>query len=1087
MQAVAASSPPGAGPGERPAAHRPPVLVAVAACLFLSGAAALTLEVTWSRSLRLVFGSTTLAISTILVAYMLGLGLGGLVGGRVARRLRNGVRTYGWVEIAVGVYALLVPSILGLLPALDVGLATTFGFWGAALVRFVAVLAVLMLPTTLMGATLPILVAALVRRHEGIAGHVGLLYGINTLGAVTGVLTATFLLFPSIGLWRTNVVGALAAAAVGLVALLVVAPRSRGADAPTDTAAESRGTGGAAAPPSRRARWNPVLTSYGVVGFTALAFEVCWTRALAMILGSSVYAFATMLAAFLLGIALGSLVARRSADRLARPQAAYAIGLGVLGLTALGTVVAFNAMPRLFVHLVDLLGASPAGIRTANVTVSMLAMLPPTLVLGALFPLLLRALATEAEETNRLVGNVYFVNTVGCALGAFAAGFVLIPSLGLLRTMAGLVALNLFLAAGLLLWQRQWEGKSRGALAYTLAALAGFVLVNPPAWNPTEFNRGAYLLSVHADEWQYTDYEPLVGLPPDAILFYREGINTTVTVDRRDGATVLRVNGKPDASSHGDMGTQVLLGQVPMLFGGAAERMMVIGLASGVTVGSAALHDPASIDVVELEPAMIEASRYFDHLNDRPLDRPGTRVVLEDGRIHLARRPQPYDVIISEPSNPWISGVANLFTAEFFRATRQALEPDGRLLQWVQLYGLDIEAWRSILAAMQREFGYLYVFQRAAEDTDSLVLAMSHPLTATDMPRWEGLSAPVRADLERIGTYSTPDLWSLLRLGPEQTAAIAAESSIINTDDNMHVELSAPLSMHDKYAATAILQRIAAFPDGALPHLEGAGVDLSDDEVGDLALAYATRRGNPAVARRIAAARPGLEAHRLALDAQQRFAAATTEPEFIAARTLLDQALTARPDLVSLRLQRAEMSYRIRHFDRADEDLQVFLATHPDHALARALRARVRFELGRFAEARSEAMELIERGYAGLDSNLYRLAAAAAHGEGDSAAAFALFDRFFAVRPHNLHAWQSLLQFATEARDEQRIEQARENVARTERNRARGQFIQALRMDRSGDLEGARSTLHEVLRVLPAFAAARERLQRIERDLENPR
>ena len=1077
-----ARRPPGAGEGALP-----PAFLAVAACFFFSGAAALTLEMVWSRSLRLVFGSTTLAISTVLVAYMLGLGLGGLLGAALAARVRRGVRVYGVVEIAVGVYALAVPWMLRRLPALDAWIAGT-GFWEATALRFVAVLAILLVPTMLMGATLPVLVAAMVRRDEGLAARVGLLYGINTLGAVAGVLLATFAFFPTLGLGNANLAGAAMAVLVGVLALALVAPRVGGtAQTATPTAD---------APPvaaEGRRRWDGLLLSYGLVGFTALAYEVCWTRALAMILGSSIYAFATMLAAFLAGIALGSLASRRWWDRVTHPQAVYAAGVGALGLSAVATILALGEMPRVFVRFVDLAGVAPGSILAVNACTALLAMLAPTLVLGALFPLLLRAQSVSGRAAHRLVGEVYFVNTIGCALGAFAAGFLLIPRLGLQTTMAILVALNLAVAALLLVRQRQWTDRRRLPVVALLALGAVVVLASPPRWQPAELNRGVYQLLLDADEWR-VEYEPLLGVVSDGMLLYREGINTTVAVERRDGELVLRVNGKPDAGSEGDMPTQVLAGQVPMLFGPHAERILVIGLASGVTVGSLALHRPAEIDVVELEPAMVDASRFFDDLNHRPLEYPGTRVIVEDGRRHLARRPPPYDLIISEPSNPWISGVSNLFTREFFRAARAALRPDGRLLQWVQLYGLPIEAWASILAAMQAEFPYLYVFSNGTTAGDSFILGSQRRLTAPDFPRWEDLSDAVRDDLRRIGTFSTADLWSLLRLGPEEVAEIAAEAPVLNTDDNMYVELTAPFALHDTAAHQAIRRRMERPKAGALPQLESAGLRMSDDDVGELALSYATRRRALSLARAVLGQRPGLDAYALALDGLLLIeapvnggrnyngpkVASVAHPSTVKPVRL--RAVSVGPDRAALRWHRATVLHDLQDPRAALRDLDAFLDAAPGNVRARAQRVRMLVDLGRMQEARAEARGLLDTRYVEYDWDLLPIAAMAAARLGDFDVAVAEVRRFLERRPGEAHGWRLLGDVLDELGDHSGARQARENAARTERNASRRMYVNALRYQRAGQTELAVEMLRAVVAGLPGFLPARQALRHLADD-----
>lgn len=1051
----------------------------VVACFFLSGAAALTLEMVWSRSLRLVFGSSTLAISTVLVAYMLGLGLGGLVGGRIAGRLRRGVRAYGWIEIAIGAYALSVPWWLGHLPPFESSWFAASGFWAGSLLRFAAVLAILLLPTVLMGATLPVLVATVARRHEAIAGRVGLLYGVNTLGAVAGVVGATFLLFPTVGLWYANVAGAMIAACAGVIALIFVAPRVEIASTFRHEGSALRPDVDAAATSRPKTKWSPLALSYAVVGFTALAYEVCWSRALAMVLGSSIYAFATMLAAFLAGIALGSLVSRRWWDRVRSPQAVYAVGIGVLGIAAWGTSAVLGELPRIFVRLVDIVGITPGAVLAVNAGTSLVAMLAPTLVLGALFPLLLRALARDERETHRTVGDIYFANTIGCAVGAFTAGFVLIPGLGLQRSTALLVFVNLIVAAALLWWQRQWVGNGRGALAAVLAILALTVAIAPPRWRPGELNRGVYQLLLDADEWRVA-YEPILGVEPEGLLLYREGINTTVSVERRQGELVLRVNGKPDAGSAGDMPTQVLAGQIPMLFGPKRERILVIGLASGVTVGSIALHDPSEIDVIELEPSMVEASRHFDHLNHRPLERRQTRVVVDDGRTFLARRPPAYDMVVSEPSNPWISGVANLFTREFFRAARDALTPDGVLLQWVQLYGITPDAWASILAAMRESFPYLYVFSPGTSYGDSLVLGAQRPLGPDDFPRWEGLSPEVQADLWRIGIASTTDLWSLLQLGPAEVAELAASAPVVNSDDNMFVELTSPFALHDRESHDTIRERVAAIATGIPSHLEAAGMELAAAERGDLALAYATRRGAARIAKRMLAGRAGVEAHAVMLDALLRSKARNDPAAVDDVRRGLDRAVAMRPELPSLRWYRAVILHDLGEHDAALRDLDRVLAQEPQNVRARALRVSVLFALRRMDAARAAAVPLIATRYVEHDWDLLPLAAASALEIGDIAGGIDDLRRYLELRPNDAYNWNLLHEALRVFGDQAGAEQARENAARARRNASREMYINALRFERLGQPELARVLLQNAIEQMPDLDDARAVLRRIE-------
>ncbi|HHN75138.1 MAG TPA: hypothetical protein ENK10_07930, partial [Acidobacteria bacterium] len=520
------------------------LLPAVGGLLLASGTGSLVLEVVWSRSLKLIFGSTTLAVSTILVAYMLGLGLGGIWGGRLAGRVKNGVRAYGVMEMGVGLYALAVPFLLELYPSLHKALLSGWSFWPAAVVRFLAVLALLLAPTLCMGATLPILVTSLIRSAGGFGRHVGLLYGLNTLGAVVGTLGSAFFLFGAVGLRWSNVVGAGMDFLAGAVAFFILAPRIASVT-PGDTESERETV---SAPLQRTGRrWNTSLLSYGLIGFVALTFEVAWFRLLSMIFGSSIYAFSVMLAAFLLGIAGGSLLIRRWLDGFRDPKAVYALLTCLVGLLSAGSLFIVRALPSLFLDLVERGGITGENLVASGAAVALIALLPGTLALGALFPVACRMNADAAGETGRAVGDVYFVNTIGSALGALIAGFVLIPFLGVRHTLGLAVALALVVTAVhfLFLLEPRYRGQRLAGLA-SLGIAAVFVL-SPPGWDRENLVRGLYYQTVLDLDFG-VPLEPMEGGVLSKMLYYREGLNTTVSIHQVPGGVTLRLNGKNDAS-----------------------------------------------------------------------------------------------------------------------------------------------------------------------------------------------------------------------------------------------------------------------------------------------------------------------------------------------------------------------------------------------------------------------------------------------------------------------------------------------------------------------------------------------------------
>ncbi len=1034
------------------------------------------LEVVWTRLLRLVFGSTTLAVSTILVAYMLGLGVGSLVGGRVAKRLGNGVRVYGQMELGIAAYALAVPALFALFPLLNrVGLAS-LSFWPAALGRFVVVLLALLVPTMLMGATLPVLVGALVRDRRALAARVGLLYGLNTLGAVCGVFLSTFVLLPMIGVRWTNWTAALLDGVVGMLALWRLAPRL--VAAPAVMRAALPASPDAARSPAALAWWSPPLLAYGIVGFTALTFEVCWTRVLALVLGSSVYAFATMLAAFLTGIAFGSLLGRRWFDRLRAPMAVYAAGLGTLGLLSLGTLLLIARLPDLFVRFSLQFGLSPTGVVATSVITGMLVMLAPTLVLGALFPLVIRAIAPAQAEHSRVVGDVYFINTIGSALGSFLTGFLFIPLLGLRMTLALAMAFNLVAAGAVVLWQTEWGGRLRPALAAVSLAAAALLLAFPPQWDQAALTRGVY-----RDPLDQLDVGvellPLLGMEEDRLLYYRDGINTTVSVHRKWGDTLLRVNGKVDASTGRDMPTQVLAGELPMLFGAPAARVLAIGLASGVTVGSLALHAPVQLDVAELEPTMVDVVHFFDDVNHRPLANPAVHVIAADGRTYVANLRAQYDVIVSEPSNPWITGAASLFTREFFQAARQALRPGGRLLQWVQLYGFDARSLRALLAALHAEFPYVYGFAQQAGAADLLLLATEAPLGPELLPHWEGLSEPVRDDLRRVNTFSTADLWSLLQFTPSDVEALLRDAPEMNRDDNMLVELAAPWALHDDEAINVNWKLLSKYSSGVLPIAEVNGRTLDADTVGALGLSYADARLDGGLATRLSEV---AERRGGSVDTQVTHAVLTLakNPEAVAAaRALLDAAVARAPEAFAPRLHRARLLHDAGLDTEALADIDMAQQAAPDDLRLRDIRLAALVALGRAAEARDDAVALLASPYAQLDPDVNLLTARTAVATQNMDDGIREILRYLERNPYSPDEWKVLAAMYEHTGRPAEAAVAHSNTELARRDRVLFMHRLARRAARRGAVDDAISDLKATLDFDPTYVPARDDLRQL--------
>ena len=1059
-------------------------LHALAACFFLSGLGSLVLEVVWTRQLRLIFGSTTLAASTILVAYMLGLGIGGLLGGRLSRRRRGGVKLYGSIEIAIGLYALLVPLLFTRFPELNRAWLYTLGFWPAALTRFLLALAVLLVPTILMGATLPILVAALVREDPRVGGSTGLLYGINTLGAVVGVFVATFVLFPWLGLTGTSLFGAGLDIVVGLLALLGLARLVPQRPPWAVPRAEEMPPGSFALRTEERATrgtMSILLAAYALVGFTALVYEVAWTRALATVLGSSIYAFGAMLGAFLTGIALGSLLVRRLADAARRPLALLGAGIAVLGVLALATTLLLPRLPDLFLLFLQSNGLDPRRIALLQIGLCLLVMLPPTLVLGALFPLLTRIVARHAPDPGSAVGRVYFANTVGSASGAFCAGFVLLPQLGLRRTLALAAAIN-FATAAVVLWRVPWRRPAARAWAALPIVVAAVLLFFPPPLDTVALTRGVFSRPDRQLSFGVA-YAPLEGVHGDGMLFYEDGLNTTVSVERKDGEIALKVNGKTDASTALDMSTQVLLGELPLLFGPAPRKVLVIGFASGVTVGAVARHaDVEQIDAVEIEPGIVAASHFFDGVNGRPLEDPRVRVILDDGRTYLSGTRERYDVIISEPSNPWLSGVSNLFTREFFAAAHGALTEQGRLLQWIHLYAMEPRAFQSILAALRQQFKYVYGFANTHGFADLLLLATNDPLTRAQLPRWESLPGPVRSDLQRVGNFSTSDLWSLLAFGPEDVDALAAQAPVVNSDDNLFVELGAPWMLYEETVEANWATLGGA--RGVVPLLEAVGEPLDEPTLGKLAFSYQRNRSAQDVATTLLkeAGRVGRGGDSVAAAVLVARAIDAERGEWPLAAQIasLDDAIELSPGSSAIRLLRGQLAIDADRADAALADADAALALDAGDPRAHLLRGRALLALGRPADARAELEPMLGSEYAFFEPSVLAYAIRASVSADDRAASVALLESTLNDRmPNWYEGWILLGDEYERAGRSDDAARARRNADTIVKNRAAQFRHDALAAQWNGDQDEAISNFVSAIKLDPDDHQSEQDLQRI--------
>jgi spermidine synthase len=795
-----------------------------------SGAAALIYEVAWTRLLTLQVGHGVAAASTVLAAFMGGLALGSAAGGRVAARLTPlaALKGYAALELGIALLALILPLELRALdPLLERAYADGAGGAAFVVLRVSASLLLLSVPAAAMGATFPTASRWFVQHAGDAAREAGALYAMNTVGAAIGAALAGFVLLPAVGLsgatWvgvLLNVVAAGGAWSIARSGAPAAAADDQGrAQAAPRAAGEGRRRGkraaSAAAAPAVTPR--PVLAALGLAisGFASLVLQVVWTRLLALVLGPTTYAFSTMVAIFIAGIAVGAAIAARIAPRLRQP----AIGLAVsLALAVGAAAIAAGFVDRVLLAVAAVVAQPGVSyttvlLRQALFAIALLA--PMTVAFGAAFPFAV-AVATRRDDTVASdLGVIYAANTAGAIGGALVAGFVLLPWLGLhgsLRfvTVVGAAgALLVLLAAGRL-------GRAQAAAA--ALAIAVIVLgVRLPQWDRLLLSSGGYK---YAAVLRAPDLR--TGLTAGELLYYREGPAGTVAVRKAGGTLSLAIDGKVDASNSGDMLTQRLLAHVPLLLHPDPKKVAILGLGSGVTLGSALRHPIASAEVLEISPEVVAASRFFDAENHTATLDPRTRLIVGDGRTHLSLTREQYDVIVSEPSNPWMAGIASLFTREFFAAARERLAPGGVLCQWAHTYDISTEDLRSIVATFLSVFpdGTLWL----VGDGDVLLVGSNSPLEprmATIADAWR--RPGVAADLASVGALEPYHVLSMfVAQGP--VLGLWAGDAPVQSDNRASLEFSGPSSALAGKGAdnAALLRAVAAAREAAPPAVSHA-------------------------------------------------------------------------------------------------------------------------------------------------------------------------------------------------------------------------------------------------------------------------
>lgn len=716
--------------------------------------------------LGLVFGVTVYAASTVWATFMAGLAIGSLVAGWLGDRVRNPLRWFGITEALIGATALATPSALAWLQRAYVAVNPSLPSSLAALTaaRFIIAFGVLIIPTVLMGATLPLVLKASTFRTSGLSHQVGLLYGSNAFGAIVGTVAAGLYLIPGYGIRGTFLVAAALNLLVGLTALAMSrmgAPHGDpGRQSAASVIAPSRETFGA-----RILTEGPLLVVLGVFalsGVVSLALEVVWFRVLNLFLRPTVYGFSVMLATILAGISIGSYVATPMMNRRGKPMATLACLELAIGIAIVLSFLPLGYLPFLTVRLEPLLTPIMPDYLVYPIAGSLIAIFPAALLMGVAFPIGLQLWASAGPEagghTAARVGQFYAFNVAGAIAGSLAAGFLLLPRLGSRSSLILLGGLSLLSGLALLAVS---EAAPRVRAAIAVAAIAAFAAA--ARISPDPF-----------DQFVQQRY------PTMRTVWSEEGVEATVVVHEfgldQNARLVLTINGVHQAGT--DAPTTFnhrRIGHLPMALHPTARTALVIGLGGGATAGAVSIHDGSQVDVVELANAVVDGARFFAGINYGVLSRPNVRLNVDDGRNYMMLTTRRYDVITADVIQPIYAGSGNLYSVEYFTLMRRVLNPGGLVLQWVP--GTDAE-YKTITRT------FLSVFPETTAWADgSLLVGSVEPLRLRESDFAWKLQVPGRAQaLRDLGIETFERLLATYRAGPDELRAFVGGGPVL-TDD----------------------------------------------------------------------------------------------------------------------------------------------------------------------------------------------------------------------------------------------------------------------------------------------------------------
>jgi spermidine synthase len=809
-----------------PKTHKTLVLL----LFFGSGFSGLVYEVVWMRLLSLVFGNSVYASATVLAGFMGGLAIGSFIFGKVADRTANPLRLYGFLELLVGGMALVFPFLLKALVPVYLWYARVSGatYHSLSFAQAVLLVILLLIPTTLMGGTLPLLTRHLTRQTALLGRNLGMLYGLNTWGAVLGCAAAGFVLIASLGVRATTWVAVAITLLVGLAAIILSRQFSPSTAAATSTPAPDKPTLTDDIYPAWFLRLLLILLV--VAGLTGMAYEVLWTRVLTFLTGTTTYAFTIMLTTYLCGLALGGVLTAWFVDRTRRLVEVLGALQTLIALIVLASLAATPAILKLLNGFLFRQGVMQYGDLVSFIvllaTLSLIFIFPGALLMGMTFPVAAKIYTVSRGRTGSGVGVSYFADTIGAIGGSLAAGFFLIPSLGTLHSLILVALVNL--ALGVVAFS--CVGRSASKIKFSAIRFAvlgvGLAIV--------EFTAGR---SISPGTFSG------VFVPPDARLVYlNEDIGGTVTIEDYGDHRTISINGVNVAGTDLKFQTtQKLQAHLALLLHPRPEKVLQIGFGSGGTAWAITRHPVKQINCVEITKAIIKANDQLPESNHGVLKDPRVRVCIDDVRSYLVKADDKYDVILSDSIHPRLAGNGGLYCTDYFRLCRQHLNPDGIFSAWLPYYGLSLEDFRVATRSLKAVFPHVYLFHSPMGRTEwTIIIGTLAPLKIdVELLRRKMAAPAVAQDLDLIKVERAEDLLSCILVGDGRLNDFLGGGQTLNTDDFPYLEYIAPRSTFGSSReglAPAVYSEFIRCRENVLPYLQ----DASDPSLESIQQSYAS-------------------------------------------------------------------------------------------------------------------------------------------------------------------------------------------------------------------------------------------------------